>query len=67
MPAPEDRLEINDDVLRLCLGIDPRDTRPGRMTSEQRLELISLWFSGEEAAIPYEKWGLERPAWLPRT
>lgn len=65
LPPIEDRAELNPDVVRKCLGIDPRDTYPDRMSFEQKLQLITLWFNGREQEIPYEEWGLTRPRWIP--
>lgn len=65
LPPVEEREEINKDVLRKCLGIEPEQTYPDRMTTEQRLEITTKWFNGEEAQIPYEEWGLDRPTWIP--
>lgn len=65
LPAVDEREEINSDVLVKCLGIAPEQTWPARMSAEQRLALVSFWFQGRESEIPYEAWGLERPAWIP--
>jgi hypothetical protein len=35
------------------------------MTAEQRLKLVSYWFSGREQELPYEEWGPRRPGWIP--
>ena len=66
LPPVEEREEINADVLHKSLGIEPEQTYPGRMSAEQRLEIITKWFAGTEAEIPYEDWGLERPSWIPK-
>jgi hypothetical protein len=65
LPPVGEREEINSDVLRKCLGIEPADTRSGRMSASQRLEIAGMWFAGREAEIPYEAWGLTRPSWIP--
>jgi hypothetical protein len=62
LPPPEERHGINPEILEKCLGITAEQSRA--LTGEQRLTLVSHWFAGDEKEIPYEEWGLSRPAWL---
>jgi hypothetical protein len=62
LPPAEEREEIDDEVLRKCLGIDQAGVHG--VGPDHRLELVSLWFAGREREIPYEEWGLERPSWI---
>lgn len=64
LPPAEKRHEVNDEAFEKCLGIGTAQFRA--LTPGQRLELVSLWFAGNEVQIPYEDWGLDRPSWLPR-